>query len=203
MSEPDRNSPIVTPWFGFITGGTPAVPEFYWNVYSMEQRWKFLCVNLQQLADFVNGMRTDVNDLQSRMDTVESEWESMQEGLVDAFAERIDAWLESHMREIMEKAISFCMFGINEDGRYVAYVPDNWNQIAFDFGYVYGRSDYNRIKLVFSADGHPIDNTYSYTLAQPQDVAQLLADLETTTSRGDATYDAMFTNLNEVVPDAD
>lgn len=203
MSELDEREPIVTPWFGFITGGTPAVPEFYWNVYSMEQRWKFLCVNLQRLADYVNEIRVDVNELQNRMDTVEAEWKDVQDNLIDRFADQIDAWLNEHMREIMGNALRFCMFGINEDGRYVAYVPDNWNQIAFDFGYVYGRSDYNRIKLVFSADGHPIDNTYSYTLAQPQDVAELLADLETTTSRGDATYDAMFTNLDKEVPNVD
>lgn len=51
--------------FGWITQGTPAVPEFYWNVVSNEQRWKFLCVNLNAIVNFTNNIVIEINKIQS------------------------------------------------------------------------------------------------------------------------------------------
>ena len=99
----------------------------------------------------------------------------------------------------MSRAIKFAMFGINKDGRFVAYVPDSWNEIQFDFGAVYGRSDYHRIILRFDAEGNAINNTYSYSLAQTQPLKNLIADLEINAKRTDAAYDTLFTNMDTEV----
>lgn len=190
---------MVAPPFGFITGGTPAIPEYYWNVYSEEQRWKFLCVNLARLVDFVNQLAEGVTARDDAIEALQAEAATLKSDLVSMFADQINDWLDANMRQLLAQSLRFVMFGINADGRYVAYVPDNWSEIIFDFGAVYGRSDYNRIKLQFDAEGNAINNLYSYTLAQPHDVAQLIADLEVTTSRGDVAFDTLFKNLDEEV----
>lgn len=49
----------LAPWpfypFGPLTGTVPAVPQEYWNVYSDEQRWKWLYANFKSLGDYVNS----------------------------------------------------------------------------------------------------------------------------------------------------
>lgn len=51
---------IFYPW-GALTGATPNVPEFYWNAVSQEERWKFLCVNLDRLKDYTNSLNAFIS----------------------------------------------------------------------------------------------------------------------------------------------
>ena len=79
-------------------------------------------------------------------------------------------------------------------------IPDGWQDITFDTGMVWGRSDYGRLILRFIAD-NAYDNTYdySYSDAEALELEQAIADLETIIGRGDLCYDTLFTNLDEEV----
>lgn len=56
MVAPNPQYPYSFLPFGAIVGSTPQVPEFYWNVYSQEERWKFLCLALESLKDYANAI---------------------------------------------------------------------------------------------------------------------------------------------------
>lgn len=200
MADPIASWPFTFAPFGFITGATPNVPEFYWNVVSDEQRWKFLCVNLASLVDYANELGVQIGVNASDIAQLESEFEKFKEsGFIDYYEAQITAWIDANMQKLMAQAIKFVMFGINADGHLVAYVPDSWSEIQFDWGRVYGRSDYNRIILRFDAEGNAINNTYSYSLAQSKTLEQLIADLEVTTRRGDISYNLLTKNLDEEI----
>lgn len=190
---------MVVPPFGFLTGGTPAVPEFYWNVYSAEQRWKFLCVNLKRLCDFANQLNVNIGINADDIDKLEQEIASLKDGgWRDYYEQAVRDWIDNNLAWLWRTFAKQVFFGLNDDGYFVAYVPDSWADITFDTGMVYGRSDYGRLILRFTADDS-LDNTYSYTLQQPRQFAQLLADIETTAKRGDASYNALFTNIDTEV----
>ena len=192
------SSPIV-PFWGF-SAFTPTIPKLYWDVKSQEQRILNLFDLLNKLVCYCDsmGLQIDVNaqeiaDLQKAMQDLKDG------GLLDYYEKQIAAWVDANMERIMSRTIKFAMFGINKDGRFVAYVPDSWSEIQFDFGYVYGRSDYHRIILRFDAEGNAINNTYPYSLAQTQPLKQLIADLEVNAKRTDAAYDTLFTNMDTEV----
>lgn len=67
-AKPPLIQPLGFNPYGVLTGATPAIPEYYWNVVSDEQRWKFICINLQNLVDYVNMLAShfpiDTVDLQ-------------------------------------------------------------------------------------------------------------------------------------------
>ena len=141
----------------------------------------------------LNTTHDDVVKLQQELENLENG------GLLDFYEKQIATWVDANMERIMSRAIKFAMFGINKDGRFVAYVPESWSEIQFDFGAVYGRSDYHRIILRFDAEGNTINNTYTYSLAQTQSLKQLVADLEVNAKRTDAAYDTLFTNMDTEV----
>lgn len=146
-----------------------------------------------ELAGYVAENADAIKELQEL-------FEKFKSGLMtDYYEKQIDAWIQANMERIISKSIRFVMFGINKDGRFVAYVPESWSQIQFDFGAVYGRSDYRRIILRFDAEGNAINNTYPYSLSQNHTINKLIADLETNAKRTDAAYDTLFTNMDEEV----
>lgn len=189
----------LVPYSAF-TNATPALPAFYWDVYSSEQRIKELCKELCKLVDYANELGIHINLNKDDIIKLQNELQNLKDGgLLDYYEKQIYQWIQDNMRDIMAAACKQVYFGLNDDGYFVAYVPDSWNEITFDTGAVFGRSDYGRLILRFDAEGNAINNTYSYSLSQTQSLKQLIADLEVNAKRTDSTFDTLFTNLDKEV----
>ena len=178
------------------------LPSFYWNVYSNEQRIKYLCMLCDDLCNYQNSVQKSVNSLGDRQTELEQIFTKFKEsGFNDYYREMLEKWLDENLPWLWRTFATQVFFGLTDDGYFCAYVPESWSDIQFDTGAVYGRSDYGRLILKFEPEPNAhgvIDNTYSnYTLnANQQTMQQLIADLESTTRRSDATYNAMFSNLD-------
>lgn len=64
---------FVTP-FGAFTGFTPVTPEIFWNVYSAEQRYKYLCDWLQALTKYTDTLGVDINSIDERLTKLETSY---------------------------------------------------------------------------------------------------------------------------------
>ena len=49
--------------YGSYTAYTPALPQFYWDVYSAEQRIKALCLELDKLVNYSDYLANKINDI--------------------------------------------------------------------------------------------------------------------------------------------
>lgn len=196
------HKPGVTRWFPYFAGFTeftPTIPKLYWDVESQEQRILYLCKQLHKLICYIDFVGDKVNLDHDEIEKLKAQFRKfIESGFEDYYRDQIFAWIDEHMPEIMSRAVKQVYFGLDNEGYFVAYVPDSWSDITFDTGAVFGRTDYGRLILRFEAD-HAIDNTYSYSLGQTRRLDQLIADLETVARRGDATFDTLFTNLDEEV----
>lgn len=50
--------------YGSFTQYTPALPEFYWNVYSAEQRIKSICFEIDKLVNYSNYLSGKINEIE-------------------------------------------------------------------------------------------------------------------------------------------
>ena len=51
--------------YSAFTAATPALPAFYWDVYSSEQRIKELCKELKKLADYGTYLAETIDEIQA------------------------------------------------------------------------------------------------------------------------------------------
>lgn len=190
--------------YGSYTAYTPALPQFYWDVYSAEQRIKHICYEIDKLIAYADMLGVNLNATHDDVVKLQEQFEQFKDGeMLDFYEKQIQAWIDANMERLISTyLVKFVVPSINKDGYFVLYKPDSWNEIQFDFGEVYGRTDYGRIILRFDAEGNAIDNTYSYSLAQTAPLKKLIADLEVNAKRTDASYDTLFTNLNQEVTHA-
>lgn len=54
----------IIPYSAFVSS-TPALPAFYWDVYSSEQRIKELCKELKKLADYGTYLADTIDEIQA------------------------------------------------------------------------------------------------------------------------------------------
>lgn len=147
-----------------------------------------------ELAGYVADNAADIKELQELFQKF------IDSGFDDYYKDQVDKWIDEHLSYIFTKIAKQVYFGLTDDGYFTAYIPDGWSDIVFDTGMVYGRTDYGRLILKYNVDGEGvIDNTYSYSLAQPDDVAKLVADLEVNTKRTDSCFDTLYTNMDETI----
>lgn len=204
-------SPIFVPPYLEFLDSPPSIPKFYWDVKDQEERFHKLCCELHKLVEYSNMLGAAINLDHEIIEKLESDFEKfMESGFDDYYREQIEAWINEHFAEIVSFGLRQVFFGLTDDGYFCAYVPNSWDEIEFDTGAVFGRSDYGRLILRFEADErNVINNVYesSYSNAQLNAanrqfgalVDELIADLEATTRRGDESYAALFTNMDEVI----
>ena len=159
---------------------------------------------LNSVIDNANVMSDAISDNAAAIKELQELFQKFQEsGFDDYYRAQIEQWVKDNMENIIRDSIKMVFFGLTDDGYFCAYIPDSWKEITFDTGAVYGRSDYGRLILKFDAEGEGvIDNTYSYSLAEPTKVEQLIADLEVNGKRTDSCFDTLFTNVNETLSKA-
>lgn len=159
------------PWFDDWLEFSGSIPSIYWDTYSSEQRWKFICCRIQKLVEYCNKMGMQLN-LQG--DAINELAQLMQDfiehGFDDYYKDQVAQWIDEHLEYVFDHVVKQVYFGLTYDtddpensGHFCAYVPDSWSDIEFDTGMQYGQFDYDRLILRFNADGSAvIDNTGRY-----------------------------------------
>ena len=197
-------------WPAFFPSA-PVVPKLYYDALSPEQRIKKLCEELHRLCEYANILGENINLDHAAIEQLQNDFQRFIDGEYDQYyKDVIYKWISDNFADLISAGIRQVYFGLTDDGYFCAYVPDSWDDISFDTGAVFGRSDYGRLILRFEADPNAravIDNTYnigSYNLnavarTLKAEIERLIADLEVTANRGDYAFDTLFTNLDEVV----
>ena len=200
MNTSCNDSGKLVPYSAF-TASTPALPAFYYDVYSSEQRIKAICLEIDKIIAYANMLGVNINATHEDVAKLQELFQKFQDqGLAELYEKLLQQWVDNNMERIISRAVKFVYFGLTNDGYFCAYIPDSWDEITFDTGAVYGRSDYGRLILKMQTDNpNSINNTYSYSLSQSESLKQLIADLEVNTKRTDSTFDTLFTNLDSKV----
>ena len=196
-------SPFSAVPYASFTNFTPVLPAFYYDVYSSEQRIKAICKEIDKVIAYADMLGVNLNATHDDVVALQADFEKFKDDeMLDFYEQQIQAWIDANMERLISNfLVKFVFITINDDGYLVINRPESWSDIIFDWGAVYGRSDYGRIILRYEVDGG-VDNTYSYSLSQTQPLKQLIADLEVNAKRTDASYDTLFTNLNQEVTHA-
>lgn len=149
------------PYFNPCMISNPTLPKMYWEVKSPEQLVANLYCIMDALKDYVNGASDQININTDKITELEDLFKKFQEsGFNDYYAKQVTAWIASNLEFIYDKTVRQVFFGLTDDGRFCAYVPNSWADIKFDTGAVYGTDEYGRLILRFDATGTGIiDNT--------------------------------------------
>lgn len=193
----DLTSTKVVP-YGEYTAFTPALPDFYWDVYSAEQRVKHICFEIDKLVNYADMLGVNLNITHDDVEELKKQFDEFQKaGLAEVYEEILQKWINENMPSIISDSIKMVFFGLTDDGYFCAYIPDTWEEITFDTGMVFGREDYGRLILRFDADGSGvIDNTYSSSASDIASIKYTLDEMNTVLTKHDKT---LYTHLDKEV----
>lgn len=143
---PGFNFPIYSGW----TQYTPVIPKFYWDVYSAEQRLKQLCMNFDKAEHYLDYMAETFNEWGIEFDdAMQAEFEAMWAEIHANYENAIKEWFE---KDFFREVVNQVYFGLTDDGHFIAYIPESWDDIIFDTGFNYNDDTFGRLILRWDVD---------------------------------------------------
>lgn len=146
------------PPFAMFTRFTPALPQFYTGVPTMEQGFKELCKNFHKMVCYVDNM-ADVQNLTSEeVEQLQADFEKFKEsGFEDYYEQQLEAWVNANVANIFEQYAKLVLFGLDDEGHFVAYIPESWSDIWFDTIADYQDPNYGCLVLCWDGDRQNVD----------------------------------------------
>lgn len=139
----------IPPYIGF-TQYTPALPNFYWDVYSAEQRIKHICHELHKLVCYSNYLADNINiDHEIITELQEAFEQFMASGFDDYYKDQVHDWILANFQTIMDGMLGHMLFfGLTDDGYFTAYIPEKWAFIL-DTDVDYNSENYGCLEIIY------------------------------------------------------
>lgn len=138
----------IFPW---ITQYTPVIPKLYWDVYSAEERMKWLSCEWDRIFHYLLDICNQVNINTDDIANLKQQFENFKaHGFDEYYRETIEKWVNEHMAQIIEKSLNTLYFGLTDDGHFCAYIPNEWaRHIQFTTGSQYNTDEYGCLILQY------------------------------------------------------
>ena len=130
---------------------TMAIPKFYWDAESPEQRVKYLCMLYDKLMAYVDALKDNVNvDSEAIKELQDAFQRFMESGFDDYYAQQVAKWIAENLQKIIDAmTVSTVYFGLTDDGYFTAYYPLSWKTVQFDTIADYSSDYYGCLVLLY------------------------------------------------------
>lgn len=103
-----------------------------------------------QQTTFENNINIKINELTTRVDECYAEVEKLINGkYIETYVQALATWIDNNLQVMVSKIVKYVWFEVNEDGYFVAYIPDTWDFIDFDTEMNPDSEDYGKLALLW------------------------------------------------------
>lgn len=87
----------------------------------------------QQMAAILQQHDTDITLLQQQVSELQAEIEKVKNGdYVSLYLDSLINWIDNNIQALVGRIVTYVTFGLTDDGRFAAYIPDPWKFMQFD-----------------------------------------------------------------------
>lgn len=95
-----------------------------------------LCTKMNEIIDTLQvlpGMQEAIKELQEDVANIMEELEKVKNGnYVSLYLDSIINYINNNLKEFVGDIVKFVVFGLSQDGHFVAMIPDTWDFIHWD-----------------------------------------------------------------------
>lgn len=103
-----------------------------------------------QQNTFESNINIKINELTDRVNDCYAEVEKLINGeYIETYVQALATWIDNNLQVMVSKIVKYVWFEVNEDGYFVAYIPDTWDFIDFDTEMNPDDEDYGKLVLLW------------------------------------------------------
>lgn len=101
-----------------------------------------------QQTTFESGINVKMEQLQNTVQECYEEIEKIKNGdYIEVYVQALANWIDNNLQVMVSKVVKYVWFAINENGYFVAYIPDKWDFIDFNTELDPDNEDYGKLAL--------------------------------------------------------
>lgn len=98
----------------------------------------------------INKVEKDIKQLYKNDEEFRKDIDDIKDGkYVDLYLDSISNWIDKNLIDVIGRSASFIVFGLSDDGHFVAYVPEGWDFIRFDTDADYDSVNFGKLILIY------------------------------------------------------
>ena len=121
------------------------------RTYDSDLGWLIKHVNTYD--ETINALNAWIAENEPKLNDMETLYQSLISGDLPAGVQQgINKWMELHAIDLVGELVKMIFFEITDDGYFVAYIPESWNDITFattGFDVVISGYDYGHLVLKY------------------------------------------------------
>lgn len=136
------------------------------NYHEINMNW-FLHVAqyVKETADTMNEWKAthekEYQDLKELVEALEKWIYDFSQGdIPEAILEGLKVWIDSNVQDLLSRNIKYVWFGLTDDGYFVAYMPERWQELWFDTVMDFESEYYGHLLIKY--DGNHLRKTTPY-----------------------------------------
>lgn len=133
------------------------------NFHEINLDWFLKVANyVKSTADEMNAWKAthekEYKELLAHVDAIQRWIDGLEDGdIPEALLEGLRNWIDANLQELIGRNIRYTWFGLTEDGYFVAYMPESWQELWFDtvmdfqdeyYGHLLIKYDANHLRKV-------------------------------------------------------
>ena len=101
------------------------------RTYDSDLGWLIKCCkDVESAIDALNQWKNEINP---KIEDILRIWDLLESGeLPPAIQDAIRQWMEVNAIDLVGQLVKHVFFGLTDDGYFVAYIPESWDDIEFN-----------------------------------------------------------------------
>ena len=101
------------------------------RTYDSDLGW--LIEHINSYDETIAALNAWIEENEPRIEEIEALFDLLMSGdLPPGIQEGINNWMQSHAIDLVGQLVKTVFFGLTNDGYFVAYIPDSWDDITFN-----------------------------------------------------------------------
>lgn len=87
----------------------------------------------QKMSEILQQHDKDIDELQQQVTFLAEEIEKVKNGdYVSLYLDSLINWIDNNIQELVGRIVTYVTFGLTDDGRFAAYIPEPWKFMEMD-----------------------------------------------------------------------
>ena len=106
-----------------------------------------------QVNNYQKNIDTKIANLDKTVQECYTEIQKLINGeYIETYVQALATWIDNNLQVMVSKIVKYVWFEINEDGYFLAWIPDTWDFIDFDTEMNPDSEDYGKLALLWEPE---------------------------------------------------
>ena len=124
-----------------------------------------------EMNEWKETHQKEYEELLAHVDAIQDWIDGLEEGdIPQSLLDGLATWIDDNIQDLISRNIRYVWFGLTDDGHFVAYIPESWQELWFDTVMDFENEYYGHLLIKYDPEGLRKTTPYYSTTGEYLDI---------------------------------